>query len=69
MSRVTLRRGSDADRGLLELANAPDMTRDLGGPETDGGDDVALAAARARYRYYRERGYDLRQHDWSQREG
>jgi len=32
-------------------------------------DDDALAAGRARYRYYRERGYELRQHDWSQREG
>jgi DNA polymerase-3 subunit chi len=32
-------------------------------------DDDALAAGRARYRFYRERGYELRQHDWSQREG
>jgi DNA polymerase-3 subunit chi len=31
--------------------------------------DDALAAGRARYRYYRERGYELRQHDWSQRDG
>ena len=27
-----------------------------------------LLAGRARYRYYRERGYELRLHDWSQRD-
>ncbi len=27
-----------------------------------------LAAGRARYRFYRERGYELKQHDWSQRD-
>jgi DNA polymerase-3 subunit chi len=37
--------------------------------EIVGAGDDALAAGRARYRYYRERGYELRQHDWSQRDG
>ena len=31
-------------------------------------DEPSLAAGRARYRFYRERGYELRQHDWSQRD-
>ena len=31
-------------------------------------DDQALAAGRLRYRFYRERGYELRSHDWSQRD-
>ena len=31
-------------------------------------DDAQMAAGRVRYRYYRERGYELRRHDWSQRD-
>ena len=31
-------------------------------------DDMQMAAGRIRYRFYRERGYELRQHDWSQRD-
>ena len=31
-------------------------------------DEAHLAAGRARYRFYRERGYELRQYDWSQRD-
>ena len=34
---------------------------------TDVGDEASLAAGRLRYRFYKERGYELRQHDWSQR--
>ena len=37
--------------------------------EVVGADDAQLAAGRARYRFYRERGYELKQHDWSQRAG
>ena len=36
--------------------------------EVIGSDDAQLAAGRARYRFYRERGYELKQHDWSQRD-
>jgi DNA polymerase III subunit chi len=36
--------------------------------EVVGCDDESLAAGRARYRFYRERGYELRQHDWSRRD-
>jgi DNA polymerase-3 subunit chi len=36
--------------------------------EIVGADEAQLAAARARYRFYRERGYELKQHDWSQRD-
>lgn len=36
--------------------------------EVVGADDAQLAAGRARYRFYRERGYELKQHDWSQRD-
>jgi DNA polymerase-3 subunit chi len=36
--------------------------------EVVGADDEQLAAGRARYRFYRERGYELKQHDWSQRD-
>jgi DNA polymerase-3 subunit chi len=31
-------------------------------------DERNVAAGRARFRFYRERGYDLRQHDWSSRD-
>ena len=31
-------------------------------------DAAQLAAGRARFRFYRERGYELKQHDWSQRD-
>ena len=31
-------------------------------------DAAQLAAGRARFRFYRERGYQLKQHDWSQRD-
>ena len=31
-------------------------------------DERNVAAGRARFRFYRERGYELRQHDWSARE-
>ncbi|HEX6138712.1 MAG TPA: DNA polymerase III subunit chi [Casimicrobiaceae bacterium] len=36
--------------------------------EVVAADDAQLRAGRARFRFYRERGYELRQHDWSQRE-
>ncbi|HTL76149.1 MAG TPA: DNA polymerase III subunit chi [Casimicrobiaceae bacterium] len=36
--------------------------------EVVGADDAQLAAGRARYRFYRERGYELKQHDWSRRD-
>ena len=36
--------------------------------EVVGADDEQLAAGRARYRFYRERGYELKQHDWSRRD-
>lgn len=36
--------------------------------EVVGADEAQLAAGRARYRFYRERGYELKQHDWSQRD-
>jgi DNA polymerase-3 subunit chi len=36
--------------------------------EVVGADEASLAAARVRYRFYKERGYELRLHDWSQRE-
>lgn len=36
--------------------------------EVVGTDEAQLAAGRARYRFYRERGYALKQHDWSQRD-
>jgi len=35
--------------------------------EIVGGNEAELMAGRARFRYYRERGYEMRQHDWSQR--
>ena len=31
-------------------------------------DERNVAAGRARFRFYRERGYELRQHDWSARD-
>ena len=36
--------------------------------EVVGVDEDQLLAGRARYRFYRERGYELKQHDWSQRD-
>jgi DNA polymerase-3 subunit chi len=36
--------------------------------EVVASDDASLAAGRARYRFYKERGYELRQHDWSRRD-
>ena len=36
--------------------------------EVVGADTEQLAAGRARFRFYRERGYEMRQHDWSQRD-
>ena len=36
--------------------------------EVVGASDDQLAAGRARYRFYRERGYELTRHDWSQRD-
>jgi DNA polymerase-3 subunit chi len=36
--------------------------------EVVGADDEQLAAGRARYRFYRERGYELKSHDWSGRD-
>lgn len=36
--------------------------------EVIGAQELQLVAGRARFRYYRERGYELRQHDWSQRD-
>ena len=35
--------------------------------EVVGTDEDQLRAGRARFRFYRERGYEMRQHDWSQR--
>lgn len=31
-------------------------------------DAAQMAAGRARFRFYRERGYEMRRHDWSQRD-
>jgi len=31
-------------------------------------EDASVAAGRARFRFYRERGYEMRQHDWSRRD-
>lgn len=53
----------------LHAAPPPFFSRFERLAEIVAADDDALAAGRARYRYYRERGYELRQHDWSQREG
>lgn len=36
--------------------------------EVVGSEEPQLLAGRARFRFYRERGYELRQHDWSQRD-
>ena len=36
--------------------------------EVVAADEAHLTAGRARFRFYRERGYELRQHDWSQRD-
>ena len=36
--------------------------------EVVGADAEQLAAGRARFRFYRERGYEMRQHDWSRRD-
>ena len=36
--------------------------------ELVGADDAQLLAGRARFRFYRERGYELRRHDWSTRD-
>jgi len=36
--------------------------------EVVAADEAQVVAGRARFRFYRERGYELRQHDWSQRD-
>jgi DNA polymerase III subunit chi len=36
--------------------------------EVVAADETQIEAGRARFRFYRERGYELRQHDWSERE-
>lgn len=36
--------------------------------EIVGANEHDLLAGRARFRFYRERGYDMRQHDWSRRD-
>jgi len=36
--------------------------------EIVGASEYDLLAGRARFRFYRERGYDMRQHDWSRRD-
>ena len=36
--------------------------------EVVAADEAQVIAGRARFRLYRERGYELRQHDWSQRD-
>jgi DNA polymerase-3 subunit chi len=36
--------------------------------EVVGTSEAELLAGRARYRFYRERGYELKLHDWSQRD-
>ncbi|MGE5170453.1 MAG: DNA polymerase III subunit chi [Rudaea sp.] len=36
--------------------------------EVVGADEAQLAAGRARFRFYRERGYEMRRHDWSERD-
>ncbi len=36
--------------------------------EVVGANDDQLVAGRARFRFYRERGYEMRRHDWTQRD-
>ncbi|MEO8536562.1 MAG: DNA polymerase III subunit chi [Betaproteobacteria bacterium] len=36
--------------------------------EVVAADEVNVAAGRTRFRFYRERGYEMRQHDWSARD-
>jgi DNA polymerase III subunit chi len=36
--------------------------------EVVASDEANVVAGRARFRFYRERGYEMRQHDWSSRE-
>jgi DNA polymerase-3 subunit chi len=36
--------------------------------EVVSSDEAQVVAGRARFRFYRERGYELRQHDWAERE-
>ena len=36
--------------------------------EVVSSDEAQIVAGRARFRFYRERGYELRQHDWTERE-
>jgi DNA polymerase-3 subunit chi len=36
--------------------------------EVVAADERNIAAGRARFRFYRERGYEMRQHDWSGRD-
>jgi len=36
--------------------------------EVVGADEAHVVSGRARFRFYRERGYDMRQHDWSRRD-
>jgi len=36
--------------------------------EVVAADEANVVAGRARFRFYRERGYEMRQHDWSQRD-
>lgn len=45
MSEIQLRRWSENDAGILNRGNTPEMTRHLGGPETD----EQLAARHERY--------------------
>ena len=36
--------------------------------EVVAADETQIAAGRVRFRFYRERGYEIRPHDWSQRD-
>ena len=36
--------------------------------EVVAADEAQVVAGRARFRFYRERGYEMRRHDWSQRD-
>jgi DNA polymerase-3 subunit chi len=36
--------------------------------EVVAADEAQVLAGRSRFRFYRERGYEMRQHDWSQRD-
>lgn len=51
----------------LQAAPPPFFARFERLAEIVGSDEASAAAGRTRYRYYRERGYELRAHDLSER--